>query len=148
MESLRINDLEVHVWRGARAEAPVAIAAHGITSNGLAWTGVAQRLAGQVTLVAPDLRGRAGSRDASEPYGFRRHSDDLVGILDALGVARALFVGHSMGALVVAVAAVRQPARSTGVVLVDGGPALTSPNRKMSASFLPSFSVRQSIVCR
>src|SRR6266511_2772920 len=90
----------------------------------------AELLDGEVTLVAPDLRGRAGSRDAPGPYGIGRHADDLVAVLDHLGVSEALMVGHSMGGFVATVAAVRHPSRTTGVVLVDGG--LAFPARAAS----------------
>ncbi|MGC9667844.1 alpha/beta fold hydrolase [Planosporangium sp. 12N6] len=130
MTSNRIGDLLVHVWPAEAADAPVVVAAHGITANGLSWGRVARQLAGRVTLVAPDLRGRAGSSGAPGPYGITRHADDLVAVLDglsldAVGAGRAVLVGHSMGAFVAAVAATRHPGRVSGVVLVDGG--LTFP---------------------
>ena len=69
--SIRVGELRIHVWRAAEPDAPVAIAAHGITGNGLSWARVAELLDGRVTLLAPDLRGRAGSRHAPGPYGIR-----------------------------------------------------------------------------
>jgi len=120
-ESMRVGDHLVHIWRAAEPDAPVAIAAHGITANGLSWGRVAELLDRRATLLAPDLRGRAGSRDAPGPYGIARHADDLAVILDDLGVPEAVLVGHSMGAYIAAVAAVRHPWRATAVVLVDGG---------------------------
>jgi pimeloyl-ACP methyl ester carboxylesterase len=127
MEAIRSGDLVVHVWPAARPDAPVAVAAHGITANGLSFGRVAEALDGELTLVAPDLRGRAGSREAPGPYGLGRHAEDLVGVLDTLGVPEAVLVGHSMGAWVAATAAVRHPARTTGVVLIDGGLTLPLP---------------------
>jgi pimeloyl-ACP methyl ester carboxylesterase len=127
MEKVHVGDLLVHVWRGAQPDAPVAIAAHGITANGLSWARVADLLHGEVTLVAPDLRGRAGSAGAPGPYGLARHADDLAHVLDELGVHEAVVVGHSMGAFVAALAAVRHPWKTTGVVLVDGGLGFTPP---------------------
>ena len=119
VESTHVGDLLVHVWRAAAPDAPVAIAAHGITANGLSWGRVAELLDGRVTLLAPDLRGRAGSRAAPGPYGIARHADDLAAILEELGVPEAVLVGHSMGGYVAAMTAVRHPWRATGVVLVD-----------------------------
>src|SRR6266498_4074006 len=126
-ESIRVGDLLVHVWRGTEPDAPVAIAAHGITANGLSWARVADLLDGRVTLIAPDLRGRAGSRDAPGPYGIARHADDLAAILEELGVPEAVYVGHSMGGWIAAVAAVRHPWHAREVVLVDGGLAFPAP---------------------
>ena len=117
--------LEVHEWPG---EPPVVVAAHGITGNGLSWAAVAEALAGRVTLLAPDLRGRAGSRDVPGPYGLVRHADDLIALLDERGVDTAVLAGHSMGAYVAALAAVRHPSRVRAVVMVDGGLAFPLPS--------------------
>jgi pimeloyl-ACP methyl ester carboxylesterase len=116
--------LEVHDWPGS---GPVVLAVHGITANGLSWGPVARHLDGRVTLLAPDLRGRAGSRDEPGPYGLARHADDVISVLDERGVNRAVVAGHSMGAYVAALAAVRHPDRVTSVVLVDGGLAFPLP---------------------
>ena len=85
------------------------------------------QLNGRVRLLAPDLRGRAGSRDEPGPYGLGRHADDVVALLDERGVDRAVVAGHSMGAYVAALAAVRHPDRVTSVVLVDGGLSFPLP---------------------
>jgi pimeloyl-ACP methyl ester carboxylesterase len=117
--------LRVCRWPGA---GPVVLAAHGITANALSWSRVAEALAGRVTLVAPDLRGRAGSRDLPGPYGMAAHADDLVAVLDHLGVTGPVpVVGHSMGGFVAAAAGDRHPSRFSAVLLVDGGVALAVP---------------------
>jgi pimeloyl-ACP methyl ester carboxylesterase len=117
--------LRVCRWAG---DGPVVLAAHGITANALSWIEVARALAGRVTLVAPDLRGRAGSRDLPGPYGMAAHADDLVAVADHLGVSGPVpVVGHSMGGFVAAVTALRHPDRVSTVLLVDGGVMLQAP---------------------
>jgi pimeloyl-ACP methyl ester carboxylesterase len=112
------------------ADAPVVLAVHGITANGLSWQAVADELArrrpGAVRVLAPDLRGRAGSAGAPGPYGLGTHAEDLAGTASAFAAAPVL-VGHSMGAFVSALAAARHPERFSGVVLVDGGLAFPTP---------------------
>jgi pimeloyl-ACP methyl ester carboxylesterase len=49
------------------------------------------------------------------------HVRDLTAVLDHAGAERAVMVGHSMGAHVVARLAAELPERLAGVVLVDGG---------------------------
>ena len=100
---------------------------HGITANGLCWGPVARHLDSRVRLLAPDLRGRAGSRNEPGPYGLARHADDVVALLDERGVDTAVVAGHSMGGFVAALAAVRHPDRVTSVVMVDGGLAFPLP---------------------
>ena len=91
----------------APASAPTVIALHGITGNGWAWMPVAAALEGRLTMWAPDLRGRAGSREVGPPYGMAAHCDDVIALLDYIGVEKAVLVVHSMGAGVGALWALR-----------------------------------------
>jgi pimeloyl-ACP methyl ester carboxylesterase len=103
------------------------IAAHGITGNHRSWQAVARALGPDVSLVAPDLRGRGLSSKLPAPFGMRAHAEDLVNVLDHLGLERAVLVGHSMGAYVATTAATTQAERWSHIVLVDGGVALPLP---------------------
>lgn len=126
--SLAIHDLTVSA---PEPDAPVVLAVHGITANGLSWQAVAEELhqrhgAGAVRVLAPDLRGRAGSREAPGPYGLAAHAEDLTTVVGAFGV-HPVIVGHSMGGFVAALAAATHPELYRSVVLVDGGMAFPPP---------------------
>jgi pimeloyl-ACP methyl ester carboxylesterase len=56
-----------------------------------------------------------------------QHADDLAAVLEALTVPRAVVLGHSMGAFASLVLANRHRALVSGLVLVDGGLPLASP---------------------
>jgi pimeloyl-ACP methyl ester carboxylesterase len=119
---LAIHDLTVGT---AEPDAPVVLAVHGITANGLSWQRVADEVdrrhgPGAVRFLAPDLRGRGDSRSAPGPYGLATHAADLASIASVFAAAPVL-VGHSMGAFVAALAADLHRDRFSGVVLVDGG---------------------------
>jgi pimeloyl-ACP methyl ester carboxylesterase len=116
--------LRVCRWPGS---GPVVLAAHGITANALSFGRVAEALAGRVDLVAPDLRGRAGSAGLPGPYGMAAHAADLIAVADHLGLDRVPLAGHSMGGFVVASTAAAYPDRVPGVLLVDGGVSLPVP---------------------
>jgi lipase len=107
----------------------VVLAAHGITASHMGWRAVARELLARrpgVCLLAPDLRGRGRSAAVGPPYGMAVHVADLLGVLDDAGVRRAVLVGHSMGAFVLARLAAERPERAGAVVLVDGGLRLPS----------------------
>lgn len=106
---------------------PTVVALHGITSNAMSWAAVARKLGGRVTLVAPDLRGRAGSRDLPGPYGMAAHAADAAALTEALGLHDAVLAGHSMGAFAAAVAGVRHPERFRSLLLADGGVGFPVP---------------------
>ncbi|PYI66087.1 alpha/beta hydrolase [Arthrobacter livingstonensis] len=105
---------------------PAVLAIHGITANHLAWAAVARALPG-FHVIAPDLRGRGGSRDLGGPYCMDAHAADLAAVLDHLGVPSATVVGHSMGAFAALVFGLRHPGRTAATVLVDGGLPLVLP---------------------
>jgi pimeloyl-ACP methyl ester carboxylesterase len=71
--------------------------------------------------IAPDQRGYGASDKptAVEAYDIRQLTSDMTGLLDALGLERAWFVGHDWGALVVWQLALLAPERLHGVVAVN-----------------------------
>src|SRR5688572_30303476 len=82
----------LHVGRWGDGDR-VVLAAHGITGNHRSWQGVARELGPDVSLVAPDLRGRGESGKLTAPYGMRAHAEDLIAVLDHLEVDRAVLAG-------------------------------------------------------
>jgi pimeloyl-ACP methyl ester carboxylesterase len=115
------GDLAVLGWPAADPDAPTVVLVHGITGNALAWAATAEAVAGRVGLLAPDLRGRAHSRELAPPWGIDADADDVIAVLDHAGLDSAVLVGHSLGAFVACVVAARQPERAEAVVAVDGG---------------------------
>ncbi len=68
--------------------------------------------------IAPDQRGY-GKTDAPEPitdYDIHHLTGDLVGLLDALGIDKAVFCGHDWGGIVVWQMPLLHPDRVAGVI--------------------------------
>ncbi|MFJ5234565.1 alpha/beta hydrolase [Kitasatospora sp. NPDC088391] len=138
------GDLAVLHWPAADPGAPVLVAVHGITANALAWGALARRLAGRAALYAPDLRGRAASRDLPGPYGLARHAEDTAALITALDAGPVRLVGHSMGAWVSALTAVHHPSLVRELTLVDGAvsfplPAGVRPEDALAAVLGPAL---------
>ncbi len=108
-------------------EGPVILAIHGITATHMSWPYIARELSDSAQVVAPDLRGRGGSRDVPGPFGMKVHADDCIAILDQVGVDRAVVVGHSMGGFVGTILTMHYPERVSHLVLMDGGVPLALP---------------------
>lgn len=121
--AVRGGNLEVGRWPGPPGS-PTVIAVHGITANHTSFDLVARELATEMTVVAPDLRGRGRSNTITGPFGITAHADDVATLLDHLEVDSATILGHSMGAWVATTTAVRHRDRVRSLVLVDGGIAL------------------------
>ena len=102
------------------------LAVHGISSHRRLWLWL-REAAPELTLVAPDLRGRADSVDVAGPSSPERHADDLALLLDHLGLDAVPVVGMSMGGFVAVQLATRHPGRVESLVLVDGGFPMATP---------------------
>ncbi|WP_308468296.1 alpha/beta hydrolase [Rathayibacter soli] len=113
-------------WHSNASGVPL-LAIHGITASHQSWRTLARALP-DVRVVAPDLRGRGRSNRLPAPWGMRDHADDAARVLDALGIERAVVVGHSMGGFVAVRLADQHPDRIASVVLIDGGLPLAGPD--------------------
>lgn len=102
------------------------LAVHGISSHRRLWNWLRAEMP-ELTLVAPDLRGRADSIDVTGPSDVGQHVSDLVAVLDALGLEKAHVIGMSMGGFIAVELALRHPDRVTSLVLVDGGFPMAQP---------------------
>ncbi len=136
--SVLVEGGELAVRRLGRAQ-PLALAIHGITANSQAWVPVSRALGAAVGLAAVDLRGRGDSSELPGPFGIDAHVRDMLAVLDALGLPRALVVGHSLGAYIAAALATAHPERVAGLVLVDGGLTVPGSEGADPEVFLEAF---------
>jgi pimeloyl-ACP methyl ester carboxylesterase len=105
--------LTLHVAEAGRG--PPLVLLHGWPEFWATWEPLMTRLADRFRLIAPDLRGFGGSDkpDAgpSDAAGADVHAQDLVALLDALGLTRVGLVGHDVGAYVMQRLAIAHPER-------------------------------------
>jgi pimeloyl-ACP methyl ester carboxylesterase len=105
------------------ASAPPVVMLHGLRSYAHTWEPVAQALLPHWRVIALDQRGRGGSDwDAQRRYHTASYVADLEALVDALGLARFVLVGHSMGGTNAIVYAAGHPERVSGLVIEDMGP--------------------------
>ena len=91
---------------------------HGWPHDHSMWEGQLGGLATYARVLAPDLRGIGGST-VRGPYTIDQYADDLVAFLDALGIARAVVCGLSMGGYIAFAMLRRHRGRIRGLVLAD-----------------------------
>jgi pimeloyl-ACP methyl ester carboxylesterase len=121
------NGIELHYLRTGGDKPPVVLL-HGLTASGACWTPVAQALESECDLVLPDARGHGSSGVPAGGYRYGDFAADVVALMDALGLAAPVLLGHSMGGMTAAVVASRDPRRLSGLVLVD--PTFLGPERQ------------------
>lgn len=110
---LRVRDV------GEQGDALPIVLVHGYGSRLEIWREVQDTLARDRRVIAFDQRGFGKSERLAGEYGPASHASDVIALLDALGIERALLVGHSYGGGVVARAALEAKERVAGLALVD-----------------------------
>ena len=103
-------------------EGPAVVCCHGFPDLAHGWRDVLPALAAAgFRVLAPDQRGygETGGPDAVEAYDIHHLTGDLVGLLDTLGIERAVFMGHDWGGTVAWMTALLHPRRVAGVIGVN-----------------------------
>ena len=92
---------------------------HPLALSGRVWASFADRLAAHYDVISPDSRGHGSSGWDGAPFGIADLADDIVVLLDALGLDAAHLLGMSMGGSVAMDVAGRYPDRVDRLVLAD-----------------------------
>jgi lipase len=112
--------VRLHVHEFGPGAGRTVVALHGVTSTGRGLVRLAERLP-DFRVVAPDLRGH-GASTKDPPWDLSMHLRDLRETLDAMGIARAPFIGFSFGGRLAVELVAADRSRVEKLVLLD--PAL------------------------
>ncbi|MFD5202319.1 alpha/beta fold hydrolase [Streptomyces sp. NPDC058375] len=103
--------------------APPVVLLHGRAGSSATWTRIAEDLAADHRVYAPDFRGH-GLSDWPGRYSFEMFRDDLHAFLEARNLAGATVVGHSMGGVAAYLLAQREPGLIGRLIIEDAPPLL------------------------
>lgn len=112
---------------------PVLVLLHGFPQTHVMWQRVAQQLQGRYRLVMPDLRGYGDSSHAPGDaehahYSKQAMAQEVVDLLDHLGVQDFFLCGHDRGGRVAHRLALDHPARVKKLCVIDIAPTLDMYN--------------------
>lgn len=100
-------------------DGPPVVLVHGLGGSSLAeWYEVGPRLAGHRRVVLVDHRNHGFGPADTERYEIGDLADDLVAVLDEVGISDFDIVGYSMGGAIAQAVARRTPSRVRRLVLV------------------------------
>ncbi|MDB6107863.1 MAG: alpha/beta hydrolase, partial [Gammaproteobacteria bacterium] len=125
------NQHLAYIDMGAPLGPPVVLI-HGYTDNARDWVPLIPYLSNRFRLIVVDIRGHGRSDKPECCYTRIDFAYDIKLLLDALHIARADVVGHSLGSMITQVLAEEWPQRVRKVVLVSssGGPRAGSTPKK------------------
>jgi pimeloyl-ACP methyl ester carboxylesterase len=98
------NGVQLSVYEAGEPSGPTVVLSHGFPELAYSWRRQLPALAAAgFHVLAPDQRGYGGSAKPATvaEYDIVHLTGDLIGLLDAVGVDRAVFVGHDWGGFVV-----------------------------------------------
>lgn len=110
------------------ARLPV-ICLHGLTRNSKDFEEVAPLIAqGGRRVIVPDVRGRGQSGRDPNPVNYQPkvYARDVLEMMRALEIPRAVFLGTSMGGIIIMTLAVARSKAVAAAILNDVGPAVAS----------------------
>lgn len=120
----------LHSTRGAmvniafrvQGTGPAIILLHGTSANHAVWAPIADSLAQTATVISLDQRGHGRSDKPTVGYTGADFAGDVITVLDALGIERAIIAGHSLGARNSWLVGAQHPDRTSAVLAVDYTP--------------------------
>ncbi|MGB5949911.1 MAG: alpha/beta hydrolase [Parvibaculum sp.] len=122
---VKTNGLDMAVYEEGPKDGVPVILCHGFPEIAYSWRHQLPALAkAGFRAIAPDQRGYGNTGgpkgpDAIPLYDMQHLTGDLVGLLDALGLEKAIFAGHDWGGFVVWQMPLMHPDRVAGVIGVN-----------------------------
>jgi 2-succinyl-6-hydroxy-2,4-cyclohexadiene-1-carboxylate synthase len=119
MSIVRINGIDFHVED--HGSGPPLVLLHGFTGSSASWSPVVHDLASTSRVVAIDIIGHGASAAPEDHsrYAFEQAVRDLAEVATQLGIARAAWLGYSMGGRLALGMAVDHPQRVSSLILAS-----------------------------
>ena len=141
---IQLNYLD---WGGS---GPVLILIHGVFDNPHIFDDLAPAFTDHFRVIAYARRGH-GLSDAKEPYDTATLTEDLRGVMDALGITKAHLAGWSMGGEEITAMAGTHPERVDRIVYLDAAydpedPAMEAASKAMPPIYNPPAGAMASLV--
>ena len=117
MSIVRVNGIDFHVEDHGSGTPLVLL--HGFTGSSASWSPLIRDLAGLRRVIAIDIIGHGASSAPEDPshYVFEQALHDLAEVTAQLGIARAAWLGYSMGGRLALGMAVDHPERVSSLIL-------------------------------
>ena len=119
---IKTNGIDMAVYEMGPQDGVPVVLCHGFPELAYSWRHQLPALAAAgYRAIAPDMRGygRSSQAEAVGEYDMEHLTGDLVGLLGALGLRKAIFAGHDWGGIVVWAMPLMHPDRVAGVIGIN-----------------------------
>jgi 3-oxoadipate enol-lactonase len=123
---IKANGLTINYQIDGPEGAPWLVFSNSLATSTAMWDEQAAALQSTFRVLRYDQRGHGGTEVPSGRYAFDTLLDDALGLLDAVGIAKAHFAGLSMGGATALGLAERHPDRLDRVIVCDS-PCQSTP---------------------
>jgi 3-oxoadipate enol-lactonase len=123
---IKANGISINYQVDGPEGAPWIVFSNSLATSTAMWDEQAAALKSSFRVLRYDQRGHGGTEVPGGRYAFDTLLDDALGLLDALGVAKAHFAGLSMGGATALGLAERHPDRLDKVIVCDS-PCQSTP---------------------
>ncbi|WP_172254466.1 alpha/beta fold hydrolase [Saccharibacillus deserti] len=120
-KTVSLKNIELFVL-DTETEGPAIVCLHGRWGRGETWADLMRRYGERYRVIAPDQRGHGLSGKPISRYTAEEMAEDVIGLLDVLGIESCVLIGHSMGGQIAAHAAALHPRRIDKVAVLDKTP--------------------------
>lgn len=114
-----INAVPINYTEAGSRNAMPVLFVHGFPFSHEMWKPQMEVVGNTYRAIAYDVRGHGLSYVGDGQYTIEGHVDDLIGLLDYLGISKTVIVGLSMGGYITLRALERNPGRFRAAVLCD-----------------------------
>ena len=128
--TLSVNNHTVSYADEGPDGAPILILVHGFPFNKSMWNKQVEALIENYRVIAYDIRGFGNSETGTGTISIELFVEDLLGLMDALKIDRALLCGLSMGGYIALNAISNFPKRFSALILCDTNCVADTPEIK------------------
>ena len=119
-----INGTHIHYAQTGPKDGPVLVFSNSLGTDFRIWDDVVAGLSDRFHIVTYDKRGHGLSGIGDAPYDIALHANDLIRLLDYLGLDQVIICGLSVGGLIAQKVTEQHPDRVRGLILCDTAPKL------------------------
>ena len=121
MPTIKVNDVDIYYEDSAPndTQKPVIVFAHGLLWSSQMYDKQVAYFQTDYRCIAFDFRGQGQSQITKSGYDMETLTEDTLGLLDALAIAKCHFVGLSMGGFVAQRIALKRPELLLSLTLLE-----------------------------